>query len=116
MGVTIIVQFVLVPLYLEHLGKEKFGILAMIMARPIVTTNAVGCREVVDDGINGYLCKLKDPSDLADKMERMVSMSYAERVAMGLRGREKVEREFDEKIVIQKYLEAIEAILRKSSN
>jgi glycosyltransferase involved in cell wall biosynthesis len=86
---------------------------AAAMGRPIVTTDAVGCREVVDDGINGYLCKLRDASDLADKMMRIVSMTPVEREAMGLRGREKVEREFDEQIVIDKYLEAIAAVLTK---
>lgn len=95
-------------------GTPRTLLEAAAMARPIVTTNSVGCRDVVDDGVNGYLCKPKDPSDLADKMERIVSMSHAERETMGLRGREKVERQFDEEIVIRKYLEAIEtAILKK---
>lgn len=83
------------------------------MARPIVTTDAVGCREVVDDGLNGYLCKLRDASDLADKMERIALMSYAERQLMGERGRSKVEQKFDENVVVQKYLKAIEGILHR---
>ena len=81
------------------------------MARPIVTTDAVGCREVVDDGSNGYLCKPQNASDLADKMEKIVSLTNEEREAMGLQGRQKVEHKFDEKIVIQKYLEAIQTAL-----
>lgn len=97
-------------------GTPRALLEAAAMARPIITTDSVGCRDVVEDGVNGFLCRPKDASDLADKMARMIGMSFAEREAMGLRGREKVEREFDEKIVIQKYLEAIEAILRKSSN
>ncbi len=94
-------------------GTPRTLLEAAAMARPIVTTDSVGCRDVVDDGVNGYLCKPKDASDLADKMERIVRMSPAEREGMGLRGREKVEREFDEKIVIQKYLEAIEVAISK---
>lgn len=97
-------------------GTPRTLLEAAAMARPIVTTDSVGCRDVVDDGVNGYLCKPKDAVDLADKMEKIVSMTPYEREAMGLRGREKVEREFDEKIVIQKYLEAIEVILGKSPN
>jgi len=100
---------VVLPSYRE--GTPRTLLEAAAMARPIVTTDAVGCREVVDDGINGYLCKPKDASDLADKMELIVSLSHAEREAMGLRGREKVEREFDEQIVICKYLSAIEEVL-----
>jgi glycosyltransferase involved in cell wall biosynthesis len=95
-------------------GTPRTLLEAAAMARPIVTTDSVGCRDVVDDCVNGYLCIPKDASDLAGKMEKIVSMTPAEREAMGLRGREKVEREFDEKIVISKYLEAIEAILGKS--
>ncbi len=96
-------------------GTSRTLLEAAAMARPIITTDSVGCRDVVDDGVNGYLCRPRDASDLADKMERMMSMSQTEREAMGLRGREKIEREFDEKIVIDKYLSAIEAVLGKKN-
>lgn len=97
-------------------GTPRTLLEAAAMARPIVTTDSVGCRDVVDDGVNGYLCKPKDVSDLADKMERIVRMSPAEREVMGSLGRAKIEREFDEKIVIEKYLSAIEeALARKMS-
>lgn len=100
---------IVLPSYRE--GTPRALLEAAAMARPIVTTDAVGCRNVVDDGINGFLCKPKDSSDLADKMLRILSMPHAEREAMGLRGREKVEREFDENIVIRKNLEAIEVAI-----
>lgn len=103
---------VVLPSYRE--GTPRTLLEAAAMARPIVTTDAVGCREVVDDGINGYLCKVRDAADLADKMVRIIRMSHAERELMGLRGRIKVEKEFDEKIVVNKYLEAIETILNKN--
>lgn len=96
-------------------GMPRTLLEAAAMARPIITTDSVGCRDVVDDGVNGFLCRPRDASDLADKMERMISMSQTEREAMGLCGREKVEREFDEKIVIDKYLSAIEAVLGKTN-
>jgi glycosyltransferase involved in cell wall biosynthesis len=97
-------------------GTPKTLLEAAAMSRPIITTDSVGCRDVVDDGVNGLLCRPRDASDLADKMALMTAMSNAEREAMGLRGREKVEREFDEKIVIEKYLAAIEAVLGKSAD
>jgi glycosyltransferase involved in cell wall biosynthesis len=96
-------------------GTPRTLLEAAAMARPIITTDSVGCRDVVDDGVNGFLCRPRDASDLADKMERIISMSQAEREAMGQRGREKVEREFDEKIVIDKYLAAIDAVLGKTN-
>lgn len=100
---------VVLPSYRE--GTPRTLLEAAAMARPIITTDAVGCREVVDDGVNGFLCQVRDAHDLAAKMERMLSLSQDQRAAMGLRGREKVEREFDEKIVIAEYLVAISSIL-----
>jgi glycosyltransferase involved in cell wall biosynthesis len=94
-------------------GVPRTLLEAAAMGRPIVTTDAVGCREVVDDGVNGFLCRPRDAADLADKMAQVVSLSSDARAEMGRRGREKVEREFDEKIVIRKYLEAIEEILAR---
>lgn len=77
------------------------------MAKPIVTTDNVGCRDVVGDGINGYLCKTRDTEDLVKKLEKMLGLSVEERVEMGKKGREKMQRQFDEQIVINKYLDAI---------
>lgn len=75
--------------------------------RPIITTDRSGCREVVDDGVNGFIVKEKDSKDLIEKIEKFLGMSVNERKAMGLAGRMKVENEFDRKIVIDKYLKEI---------
>ena len=83
------------------------------MAKPIITTNVPGCKEVVDDGINGYLCEVKNSEDLSIKIEKMINLGEMERKAMGKAGRAKVKIEFDEKKVIKKYLEAIDEILIK---
>jgi glycosyltransferase involved in cell wall biosynthesis len=80
---------------------------AAAIGRPIITTHAIGCKEAVDDGVNGFLCQTRDAVDLANKIEKMLLLSHAQRVEMGLKGREKVEREFDEKWVIEKYLEKL---------
>jgi glycosyltransferase involved in cell wall biosynthesis len=100
---------IVLPSYRE--GTPRALLEAAAMGQPIITTDAVGCREVVDDGSNGFLCKLRDSGDLAEKMERMLSMTDEQRYEMGQRGREKMEREFDEQIVIQKYSETIKDIL-----
>ena len=96
---------IVLPSYRE--GTPRSLLEAAAMGRPIITTDAVGCREVVDDGVNGYLCKVRDAADLAEKMERMLTLSHDQRAEMGKRGRAKMKAEFDEKIVIKKYLEAI---------
>ncbi|TFH72501.1 glycosyltransferase family 1 protein [Gammaproteobacteria bacterium LSUCC0112] len=91
-------------------GTPRALLEAAAMARPIVTTDSIGCRDVVDDGINGFLCCPKDPADLAHKMARIIALPPKEREMMGLRGRKKVELQFDQKVVIDKYLEAIRKI------
>lgn len=102
---------VVLPSYYRE-GVPRTLLEAAAMARPLITTDAVGCREVVDDGVNGYLCRPRDAEDLAEKMERMASLSPQERQWMGLKGREKMEREFDERIVIRRYMHTISSILR----
>lgn len=101
---------VVLPSYYRE-GVPRTLLEAAAMGRPIITTDAVGCREVVDDGVNGYLCKPRDAEDLAAKMEQMICLSPEDRSRMGHKGREKMEREFDEKIVIRKYLEVVEKIV-----
>ncbi len=76
--------------------------------RPIITTDRPGCREIVDDGVNGYIVKQKDSQDLIEKVEMFLNLSWEDRKAMGLSGRAKVEREFDRRIVVRKYLEEID--------
>ena len=96
-------------------GTPRTLLEAAAMARPIITTDSVGCRDVVDDGVNGFLCRPKDAFDLAEKMHQMFTMSPSVREAMGLRGRKKVEADFDEEIVIRKYLQAIELAISSNS-
>lgn len=103
---------VVLPSYYRE-GTPRSLLEAAAMSRPIITTDAIGCRDVVDNGVNGYLCNPRDAEDLADKMARFLEMSNEARVEMGLAGRSKIEREFDENIVIERYLEAISALLPK---
>lgn len=92
-------------------GVPKSLLEACAMGKPIVTTDNVGCRETVDDGINGYLCEPRSTASLVDKLELMITHSHEQRVEMGLQSRAKVENEFDEKIVINKYLKAVKSAL-----
>ena len=80
--------------------------------RPIITTDRSGCREVVEDGVNGYVVKQQDSKDLIEKIEKFLSLSVEERKAMGLAGRAKVEREFDRQIFIKKYLDEFERVAK----
>lgn len=78
--------------------------------RPIITTNRSGCREVVDDGINGYVVEEKNSKDLIEKIELFLGKSVEERKQMGIAGRKKVEKEFNRQIVIDKYLAELKSV------
>lgn len=75
--------------------------------RPIITTNRPGCKEVVDDGINGYLIECRDTDALKERVEKFLNLTWEEKRQMGLNGRKKVEKEFDRNIVINEYLKEI---------
>jgi len=91
-------------------GVPRTLLEAASMSLPVITTDAVGCRDAVDDNVTGYLCKVKDTSDLTEKIEKMILLSHAQRREMGMKGREKMVREFDEQVVLNRYLRVISGI------
>jgi glycosyltransferase involved in cell wall biosynthesis len=102
---------VVMPSYRE--GMNNVLLEAASMAKPLITTNVTGCRDIVDDGVNGLLCRVRDGKDLAEKMKQMISLSISQRESMGQKGREKMIREFDKKLVIKIYLQAIEEVINE---
>ena len=100
---------IVLPSYRE--GTPRTLLEAAAMGKPIITTNVVGCKEVVEHGVNGFLCEVKNAQDLGLKMQNMLVLSEDQRKLMGQNGRLKMEKEFDENIVIQKYLQAIDLAL-----
>ncbi|MCX8905520.1 glycosyltransferase family 4 protein [Vibrio parahaemolyticus] len=94
-------------------GVPKSLLEAAAMGKPIVTTDNVGCRETVDDGVNGYLCTPRSTESLIEKLDLVINLTHQERLTMGQFSRQKVEREFDEQLVIQKYLDAVEDCFQK---
>jgi glycosyltransferase involved in cell wall biosynthesis len=104
------IDCIVLPSYYRE-GIPRVLLESASMQKPIITTDNVGCKDVVDDGVNGFLCKIKDSQDLSNKMEKILSLSEEDRIKMGKNGRKKMIREFDEQIVIKKYLNAIEEIL-----
>ena len=104
---------VVLPSYREGLPRTLLE--AAAMARPLIATDVPGCRQVVEEGTNGFLCAARDARSLAQAMLRMLRASTAERAALGAAGRARMEAEFDEKIVVERYLAAIEAATAGSS-
>lgn len=92
-------------------GTPRVLLEAASMSKPIITTDNVGCRDVVDDGINGFLCKVKDTNSLVESLKKFLNLSYKEKLEMGKLGRKKICKEYDESIIIENYLREIKKIL-----
>ena len=96
---------VVLPSYRE--GVPRTLLEAAAMARPVITTDAPGCRDTVVDGKTGFLCRTADASDLAEKILRFIAMTPDARLAMGQQGRTFIKQNFDERLVIQSYLQMV---------
>ncbi len=94
-------------------GMSNVLLEACASARPIITTDRPGCREVIVDGYNGYMVKQRDTKDLIEAVERFIALPYDEKKSLGLNARKRVEEKFDREIVVQKYLDEITKVRRK---
>lgn len=99
---------VVLPSYRE--GTPRSLLEALAMERPVIATDAPGCREVVEDGRNGLLVPVRDAQALASAMKQMIEKGEGERQRMGAYGRRKVVNEYDERITIDQYVRAVREI------
>jgi glycosyltransferase involved in cell wall biosynthesis len=96
---------VVLPSYREGLPRTLLE--AAAMGRPLIGTDVPGCREVVREGVTGFLCEARDANSLASAMQRFAGASYGDRARLGAHARAMVELEFDEALVVGAYLDAI---------
>ncbi|MDQ2863500.1 MAG: glycosyltransferase family 4 protein [Bacteroidota bacterium] len=101
---------IVLPSYRE--GTANTLLEAASMEKPAITSDTTGCREIVDDNVTGFLCKVKDEIDLAKKMEKMLLLHPDERAEMGKNARLKIIKEYDKQIVIQSYVNAIKEAIK----
>ncbi len=83
----------------------------MAMRKPIITTDTPGCREAVEEGKNGFLVPIKDAASLAQAMLRFRELSPEQKREMGEYGRQKAEREFDDRLISRQIFDIIEEVL-----
>ncbi len=88
-------------------GLSRILMEAASMERPIITTDNVGCKEVVEDGVNGFLVAKNDVGDLVEKIKKFLELSFEEKEKMGRAGREKVIRNFEESHIIDVYKQSL---------
>lgn len=103
---------IVLPSYRE--GTPRTLLEAASSAKPIVATDVPGCNHVVTHEHNGFLCRMKDSVDLAAKMRDIANCPDEKLAEFGRNGRLKMEAEYDENLVINKYLRALETLKKAS--
>ena len=96
---------VVLPSYREGLPRSLLE--AAAMARPLIATDVPGCRELVEPGINGFLCAARDSNSLAKAMKIMLKTPADECAQMGAASRRMVEQGYSQTVVIGAYLDAL---------
>ena len=103
---------VVLPSYRE--GMSRTLLEAGAMGRPLIASDVPGCREAVVPGSNGLLCRPRSAESLAEQINRFLSLTQAEQEAMGTASRLKIAAEFDERIVLQRYLSVLNTLTSDS--
>jgi glycosyltransferase involved in cell wall biosynthesis len=101
-------HIVVLPSYRE--GMPKALLEACAVGRAIVTTNAIGCKETVDEGVNGFKVPVASSTDLAYALEELIN-NHDLIKQMGHNSRAKAEKEFDVKNVVEKHIEIYNSLL-----
>lgn len=89
-------------------GLPKFLLESAAMGKIIVTSDTPGCSEVVEDGVNGFLCQTQSLDSLIECLKKVISLSIKKRAEMSLNSRLRAEKMFSDKIIINKYLDCIQ--------
>tara|TARA_R110001583_G_scaffold14763_3_gene61569 strand:+ start:511 stop:1671 length:1161 start_codon:yes stop_codon:yes gene_type:complete len=93
---------VVLPSYRE--GIPRTMIESAAMAKPLIVSDVAGCRDVVIPDVTGFLCPVKDVKGLAECYEKLIALHPSARALMGNAGRQFMEKQFDEELVIEQYL------------
>lgn len=91
-------------------GLSNVLLEACSSGRPIITTDRAGCREVVNNNVNGYIVHEKKSKELVHAIEKFINLNYKQKKEMGLEARKLVEKKYDRQIVIEQYMKEIHAI------
>lgn len=102
---------VVLPSYREGLSRVLLE--AACLEKPIVTTNVPGCKDIVQDSLNGFLCEVKDVDSLILTLEKMYLLDTEEKKLMGKRSRQIIKQNFSLEIVLKSYIDIINSLLRE---
>lgn len=93
---------IVLPSYRE--GMSRTLLEGGSMGRPLIASDVPGCREAIEPGVNGFLCRARNADSLVEALTQFLMMNSDQRQAMGDASREKISKEFSEEVVIQRYV------------
>lgn len=96
------------PSYTE--GMSNVLLESAACGRPVIASDIPGCKEIINEEVNGYTFEVKNTSDLIVKIEKFIQLPHQNRVKMGRRSRKKVEEQFNREIIVKEYLKEIKKI------
>lgn len=99
---------IILPSY--HEGMANVLLEAASTGRPVLASNIPGCQETFDEGITGFGFEPKNVDSLCYAIEKFVALSLEQKETMGKKSREKVEKQFNRQIVVNKYLEQVNSL------
>lgn len=91
--------------YME--GMSNVCLEAAATGRPVLTTDWLGCKETVEDGKTGYVFEPRNVTALVNAIKKFIKLPYQDKVTMGLKGRKKMENQFDRQLVVNSYMKEI---------
>ena len=84
-----------------HEGMANTNLECAASGRPVITSRIHGCMEAVEDGVTGFLCEMQNADDLYRAMKAFCALDYETRRQMGIAGRQRMERLFDKRDVVE---------------
>lgn len=98
-----------------HEGMSNVLLEGGSMGKPLIASDIPGCKEIIEEGFNGYVFDVKSAESLAEKLQRFIELNQSERELMGKKSREKIKAEFDRSIVINHYKMTINQLLKNKN-
>lgn len=95
----------ILPSYRE--GTSKVILEAGALGRPVIASNVPGINNIIDNNVDGFLINPKDVNSLNNSIIKFINLSKTSKITMSKNIRKKIEKNFDEKFVIEEYLKNI---------
>lgn len=91
----------------HHEGTANVLLESASSGRPVLASRVPGCKETFDEGISGFGFDVRSVDSLVEAIIKFINLPYEQKIAMGIAGRKKMEKEYDRKIVISAYMDEI---------